>query len=444
MRASFALTVLLAIGCRAQASSRPPELPATSRIVVHATMDAPAGIAIREGVAISGASPSPAGKRDAKPLAAAEGFPAELPCPMRTACVVVVRKRVLAVVFAFDPVVEIDVSLPPPGPSPFVVPHYRDAKSESAALGALLRDASALQLACTAGDEDRIAKLRRALQRRAKRDRRPLVRESARLALVTEHCGTTADFALARTVIAEIDPTSPSLSLWTQGLVRAAAQLGFPRDAMARIETAIAEHPDPDVGAFLLMRLAYAAEQLEDADAAAKYDRRLAEPRFASTQLAWYRRFELDMRAPLRVGPGDALPAIVLPPIDGTAAFATADVKAPQLLYFSASWCKGCVASLPKLRSFADAHPDVRIVYVLWDSPEDARAFIRDQAPVPGTVVQADPTTRTAIQSAFFKVVALPTFVLADAEGRIVATSLDHELADLAEALAGAPSVARR
>lgn len=68
---------------------------------------------------------------------------------------------------------------------------------------------------------------------------------------------------------------------------------------------------------------------------------------------------------------------------------------------------------------------------MLWDSPEDARAFVGEHGPIPGTVVQADPKTRNAIQSAFFKVVALPTFVLADRDGRIVATSLDHELAEL-------------
>jgi hypothetical protein len=439
VRARFAIFAVVALGCRAQGSSQTPELPATSRILVHSTIDAPAGISIREGVAILGAAPSPAGTRNRQPAAVANRFPAELPCPSRTACVVVVRKKVLAVVFAFDPVVEIDVRLPPPGPSPFALPHYRDATSQSAALGAILRDASALQLACTASDAARIAKLRGALQKRAKRDPRPIVRESARLALVTEHCGTTPDFALARSVIAEIEPTSPSLSLWTHGLVRASAQLGNPNDATAKIETAIAKHPDADVGAFLLTRLAYAAEQRDDADAAAELDRRLAEPRFVGTPLAWYRRFELDMRAPLRVGPGDALPALVMPPLDGAAALATADPNgAAQLLYFSASWCRGCVASLPKLRSFAAAHPDVRIVYVLWDSREDAQAFVRDRGPVPGTVVQADSALRTAIQSAFFKVVALPTFVLADAEGRIVATSLDHEIADLPGVLSAA------
>jgi len=240
-------------------------------------------------------------------------------------------------------------------------------------------------------------------------------------------------------VIAEIDPTSPALSLWTQGLVRASAQLGHPHDATAKIETAITKHPDADVGAYLLTQLAYAAEARDESDAAAELDRRLADPRFASTPLAWYRRFELDMRAPLRVGAGAMLPAFVLSPLDGAAALATAELKgAPALLYFSASWCRGCVASLPKLRSFADAHPDVRIVYVLWDSREDAQAFIRDHGPVPGAVVQADAATRTAIQSAFFKVVALPTFVLADADGRIVATSLDHELTDLPGVLSAA------
>ena len=50
--------------------------------------------------------------------------------------------------------------------------------------------------------------------------------------------------------------------------------------------------------------------------------------------------------------------------------------------------------------------------------------------------MRADEPSRHAIQAAFFEVVALPSFVLADAEGRVVATSVDHPIGELAPVLA--------
>jgi hypothetical protein len=431
---ALALASLLALGCRGHGSSVPPG--ATSRVVVHSTIPAPVELRVREGVAIVGDDPSPAGSaRAATPTAVAE-FPAEVACRMQSLCVVVVRRHALAVVFAFDPVVEIEVERPAPTASPFVQPRYRDRRSTSAALGAVLRDASALKTACIAGDTHAIHRLRGRMHRRTKRDRRDVVRDAARLALLTESCGTAPDRSLARAVIAELDPRSPALSLWTLGLVRASEQLGGAPEAAAAIETVIAEHPDADVGAFLLSRLAFAAERRKDEDAAQQYDARLAAPRFAATPTAGARRMYVAMREPLRVGPGDTLPTVELATLDGSTSLSTAPADAaPQLVYFSASWCRGCVASLPKLHGFAAAHPDVRILYVLWDSPDDAEAFVRRRGPLPGTVALADGPARTAIRSAFFKLVALPTFVLADGTGRIVATSMDHELDELDDVL---------
>jgi thiol-disulfide isomerase/thioredoxin len=407
----------------------------TTTIVAHSALDPSAGISIREGVGIVGVSPSHSAGVHRK-ATIVEKFPAELACPASSACVVVVRKRVLAVVFAFDPVVEIDIDRPARGGFPFTLARYRDEHSTSAALGTLLRDAFALHNACKAGDTRRIAKLRRKLTARARRERRPVVRDATRLALVTEQCGTAPDLALARAVLEEIDPTSPALSLWTYGLVRARALLGRPATADAAIDEVIAKHPDVDVGAFLLERLAVDAGSRGDTDAEQRYDARLAAPRFARTVIADLRRFQVALRAPLRVHTGDAMPEVSFPALDGSSWLATADLRgAPQLVYFGASWCGGCIASLPKLHRFAAEHPEVRIVYVLWDSAEDAATFARERAPLPGTVVRADERSRGAIQAAFFELVALPSFVLADGEGRVVATSVDHELGELAGVL---------
>lgn len=429
------LSVCLALGagCRAHGSSSVPG--SVSKIVVHSTIDPKAGISIREGLGIVGISPtSSAGVRGKREIVSR--FPAELSCPSNTACVVVVRKQVLAVVFAFDPLVEIDVPAPARGGFPFTLAHYRDPHSQSAALGALLRDAFALHNACKAGDTRRIGKLRRKLTARARRERRPVLRDATRLALVTEQCGTSPDLELARTVIEDIAPTSPALSLWTHGLVRARALVGRTAAADAAIEAVIAKHPDVHVGAMLVERMAHDAGTRGDVDAERRWDARLAAPPFATTPIAGIRRFQLALRAPLRIHPGDALPAIAFPSVDGSSWLATADLRgAPQLVYFGASWCGGCIASLPKLHRFAADHPEVRILYVLWDSAEDAAAFVRERGPLPGTVVRADEPSRNAIQAAFFEVVALPSFVLADGDGRVVATSVDHEIGELAGVL---------
>lgn len=440
------LTLLLAVatGCRSQARTRSPQASGTSRIVVHSTMATPVGITIREAVGIDGLSAT-AGSVAARPpksgrasdrgdeFATIDAFPAELECPLRTLCAVAVRKRVVALVFAFEPEVEIDLE-PATGPSPYVLVHYRDPTSESAALGSILAASSALRRACESADARSLAELRDVLRKRAKRDRRPVVRDSARLALVTEHCGTTTDAALAESVL-HIEPTSPALGLWTGALWRASEQLGHRKDAIAAIEAVIERHPDPDVGALLLLFMAFDAEQRGDKVARERLDRRLAEAPFAATTSARAWRFMALANDPLRVGPGDALPAVALRPLDGTAAIATDDASTPQLLYFSASWCRGCIESLPKLRRFADAHPDVRIVYVLWDALDDAQAFVRNHDPVPGTVVRADRGSRKALESAFMKLTVLPTFVLADREGRVITTSTQHSIADLDDVL---------
>ncbi|HET6582538.1 MAG TPA: thioredoxin family protein [Nannocystaceae bacterium] len=433
VRALPGALLLFALGCRAPARPSPPHAPATSRIVVHSDLATPVEIAIRQGVGIDGLSAAMGGvaARPAKfaPLAA---FPTELECPMRSLCIVAVRKRVVALVFAFDPVVEIDVT-PAPGER-YALAEYRDADSESAALGSILATTSALAQACARADTRTIGKLRTALARRARRERRPIVRDAARLALVDAHCGTKPDVELARSVLA-IDPTSPALGLWTSAVWRASEQLGHPQRAITAIDAMIARNPDPDVGAFLLATRAMDAQVHGDDTGAAGLDARLFAAPFAATPSAQSRRFFALVTDPLRVQPGDAVPAISLRPLDGAAAIATDDRSSAQLLYFSASWCRGCIESLPKLRRFAQAHPDVRIVYVLWDALDDAQAFVRNHDPVPGTVVRADRESRPALESAFMKLTVLPTFVLADRDGRVITTSTQHSIAELDDVL---------
>lgn len=116
----------------------------------------------------------------------------------------------------------------------------------------------------------------------------------------------------------------------------------------------------------------------------------------------------------------------------------TADAGARlQLLYFSASWCGGCIESLPKLRVLARAHPDVRIVYVLFDGPNDARQFATQRAPVPGEIAWTTPDERQALRPGVFIFTMLPSFVLVDAKGGVITTSDETEFSALADIVAG-------
>src|SRR6267142_347987 len=43
----------------------------------------------------------------------------------------------------------------------------------------------------------------------------------------------------------------------------------------------------------------------------------------------------------------------------------------PLLMTFGGSWCKTCAESLPRLKAFAKAHPELRLVYVAVENDGD-------------------------------------------------------------------------
>jgi hypothetical protein len=64
------------------------------------------------------------------------------------------------------------------------------------------------------------------------------------------------------------------------------------------------------------------------------------------------------------------------------------------------------------------------------DGPNDARAF-HERAALPGEVAWTDEADREAIGAQIFRYISMPSFVLADASGQIVATSDDTKLSAL-------------
>lgn len=65
---------------------------------------------------------------------------------------------------------------------------------------------------------------------------------------------------------------------------------------------------------------------------------------------------------------------------------------------------------------------------MLWESAAAARTFVQHHSPIPGKIANADDDERAAIQASILKNVVLPTFLLVDATGKVIATSKDEKL----------------
>jgi thiol-disulfide isomerase/thioredoxin len=233
-----------------------------------------------------------------------------------------------------------------------------------------------------------------------------------------------------------LDPSSPAWALWTDAALELAALVEDPARADGLVDRIIDQHPRAEVGGrLLLLRLDRAINRREDAKVAA-LEARLRSPRFARTSAALAASMLRENKANLRITAGDTLPPLALPLLSG----GTLDIAPdrPLLVYFSASWCEACIYSLPDMRRLAREHSELQIAYVLWDDLDDANAFVQRHAPVPGAVVHADEPTRAAVLAAVVEHPVFPSFVLAGADGRVLATSKDHDLDELGALLSRA------
>lgn len=397
-----------------------------SRVIMHSAIEGPVDLRINPVFSVGSTIPSLAGSSATK-YAAVPGFPVTLACPLRTACAIHIRGRLEAIVFAFEPQVEIDV-LPPAKGSTHAPVRYRDASSVSAALAQVHTSGIALRAACLGKDEQQIATIEQQL-----RDTSAAATPSsvaARMVLVENQCTNAAEnVAIARTLARDLAPDAPELLLWTGALARLGEVTGDPSIEVAVVDAVVAQHPNDHVVAALLLGRVLDANKAGDRDAVVGLLRRLRDPRFAGTNAPMLARTFVAMTNPLRVAPGDRLPTIEVDLVDGSGTVSTSTPRTqPMLVYFSASWCRGCVDSLPRLRTLANAHPELQIVYVMWESPAAAQTFAQHHSPIPGKLTHADEDRREAILATVIENVVLPSFVLVDAQGTVIATSRTEKL----------------
>lgn len=124
-------------------------------------------------------------------------------------------------------------------------------------------------------------------------------------------------------------------------------------------------------------------------------------------------------------GPGDRLPAITLPDLDGRPVDLSQFAGRPLLINVWASWCGPCVEEMPALAAFAASQPadGVQVLGLALDTVEGVRGFLA-QVPVDYPIVLDTPgPTDASVQLGNAKGL-LPYTVLVDARGRIVKQKL--------------------
>ncbi len=136
----------------------------------------------------------------------------------------------------------------------------------------------------------------------------------------------------------------------------------------------------------------------------------------------------LDARAPAPPAgvtpakPGDPMPAIRLPDLDGNVVDLTRLAKGrPLLVNVWASWCGPCVQEMPELDRFAanQGEHGVQVVGLALDTREDVRGFLQ-QVPVRYPLLLETPGPADASVWLGNRAGVLPYSVLVGADGRVV------------------------
>ena len=126
------------------------------------------------------------------------------------------------------------------------------------------------------------------------------------------------------------------------------------------------------------------------------------------------------------VRPGDPLPAIRLPGLDGKIVELAAIAPGrPLLVNVWASWCGPCVEEMPELQRFAATQgaTGVQVVGLALDTPEGVRGFL-DRVPVHYPILLETPGPADASVWLGNTRGLLPYTVLVDAHGRVARQQL--------------------
>jgi hypothetical protein len=324
-RQALLAPLLVTLACRVTATSVPrdPAGPGWSRVVIHASMRPPVGLRLTSGAALTRGFANPGGELPLADVERVDAFPVGRPCRLGSVCTLWIRHRLMAVVFAFDPIAEVDI-VPPSGKAQLAAVRYREPNSISAKLGDINERSIAIEVAChdhtleSADRRKRAAPLERELRKIATDADRTVVQRAASLALVQTQCtGAPENRALAKRLLDTLEPTAPELGPWTTAVRSLGALTGEPARAEALVDAVIERHPDPAVGAWLLFLRQQDLGDDGDPRALEAIERQLESPRFAKTAAAAAAGLESAAHDSVALAAGDKWPAIDLASVSG-------------------------------------------------------------------------------------------------------------------------------
>lgn len=343
--------------------------------------------------------------------------------------------RVFEVVTA-APIVEVQVS-ELSGPAHEVRPRYLQPQSRAARVATLLEKESALVQACRATvdgvcggafvlpDPDRVVPghdPREALARL----RVGLTPEDEALATwVYFNVGcprSPGDAELARLALGK--PIEPlARNLWPVGIARAIIAAEGREGAEQRL-AAMRAPAERELAAATLLELLNEARGRHDLEHAASLHEALR-----SGDGPWKGSPLRESLLVQRGVVGAALGSIPLRTLTGELRDVAELIGAPFILYAAASWCAACHRDgLPELRSVAAKHPELAVLFVLWDDAETAESYVAKHAPIPGTVVLLPNDTARAKLEVVLGVPSFPSFVVVDSQGRVAAIAGSDDL----------------
>lgn len=240
--------------------------------------------------------------------------------------------------------------------------------------------------------------------------------------------------ATANAALTELGLEDPRWSIFPPALATAAFESGRWAELAPGLDELITHHPQPEVAVvIMLVRYSHLSVNGPPAEAKALWQRWLDRPALARAGALAATVTSLGPKRPL--APGQRLPELCVENLAG-GPLCLADLRGRMVvLEIWSTWCQGCRTTAITLRaahaSLVGEDAPLFVSIDAYDSPETIATFL-DEEPMPwrhGWI--HEPEREAFLQT--LDVQSIPTLVLIDAEGTILASSPELQAEHLLE-----------